>query len=101
MVDPYTTIIVYEVMQKAAIIYFAYKFNNDPCDECDMAKLEDFYNDETEFSALLDEAERESNNAAEDNFVDDMTNKFEKYGLQMYITQKQINWLQKIAKCKG
>lgn len=66
-----------------------------------MAKLEEFYDDETEFSKLLDEAERESNNAPEDSFVDDMTSRFRRYGLQMYITNKQINWLQKIAKCKG
>ena len=62
-----------------------------------MAKLEEFYDDEDEFDALLCKADTNCDTAVEDNFVSDMINKFEKYRLQMFITTKQINWLEKLA----
>lgn len=61
-----------------------------------MTKVRDLY-DEREFTDLLDEAEDNASGSWEKTFVSDMRDKFEEYGIGMFISDKQDEILQRIA----
>ena len=49
------------------------------------------------FQEVIDEAEANTKNNWEDNFIGDMGGKYKQYGGKMYISEKQIEILQRIA----
>jgi len=51
-----------------------------------------------DFGDLLDEAKDNASGSWEENFVDDLRDKFEAYGDRMYLSEKQEEILQRIAK---
>lgn len=50
-----------------------------------------------DFETLLDDAEGNANSDWEMNFTADMREKFEDYGGEMFVSEKQLEWLEKIA----
>ncbi len=50
-----------------------------------------------EFSSLIDDAERQASTDFEINFVADMSEKYEEFGMKMFLTDKQYKLLIKIA----
>lgn len=49
------------------------------------------------FQEVIDEAEANTKNNWEDNFIGDMSDKYKQYGDKIYISEKQIEILQRIA----
>lgn len=49
------------------------------------------------FETLLDDAEQAAINPAEMSFVSDMTSRFQTYGLRALVSEKQFQWLERIA----
>ena len=61
-----------------------------------MTKVRDLY-DETEFQDILDSADENASGAWEQSFVSDMQEKFDEYGLSMFISDKQQEIIERIA----
>lgn len=59
--------------------------------ETDAKKIED------EFDALLTDAEAEATMNNEIEFVSDMRANFDVYGVNIFCSEKQLSWLQRIA----
>jgi hypothetical protein len=57
----------------------------------------DIYDDEAEFSELLEDARMNAADDWEVNFVADLIKKFEKYGSGMYLSDLQNDRLKRIA----
>lgn len=60
-------------------------------------KLEDFITDDDEFEELLDLAMANARSDRAEEFCSDLEEKFEKYGLKMFMSQSQWNWLERLA----
>ena len=59
--------------------------------------ITDLFDDASEFDELLADA---GNNATSDwdmNFVDDLRNRYDKYGERMYLSERQLEILERIA----
>ena len=61
-------------------------------------QIADIYDDVSEFEELLEAAEAESSTAWEMEFLDGVRNRYEKYHDGTYISEKQIEILERIAK---
>jgi hypothetical protein len=61
-----------------------------------MTRISDDYTRE-EFEALLDEAESGAEGYREEEFVEDMRQKFREYGTRAYLSDAQREWLERIA----
>ena len=57
-----------------------------------------FCPDGDEYEDLLDSAESEACSAAEQQFVADMRARWQAHGLRAYLSEKQYDWLLRIAK---
>lgn len=60
-------------------------------------KASNWYNVELEFRQLCGDAQSQARSEGEQEFAAQMMLSANKHGLQTYISQKQINWLCKIA----
>lgn len=58
---------------------------------------DDFFDDEREIEDMISEAEANASNAWEDNFVEGLRDKFDQYGIRMYLSDKQHEILERIA----
>lgn len=65
-----------------------------------MPKLKDYDPDVTvkDFHALVEDAERNADNDWECEFVSSMAERLEKYGAELWLTDKQIDKLRQIAR---
>lgn len=61
-------------------------------------QLKDFYMDTSEFVDLLMNAYQGATTDRQIDFVADIQSRLDKYGDGMYITETQINYLEKLAK---
>lgn len=59
-------------------------------------KVQDSYTHD-EFEEILDDAEMNAANDWEESFVSDMKQKFEQYGIRMFISERQIEIIERIA----
>lgn len=59
-------------------------------------KVQDRYTHD-EFEEILDDAEMNAANDWEEEFVSDMKQKFEQYGIRMFISERQIEIIERIA----
>lgn len=59
-------------------------------------KVQDHYT-HGEFEEILDDAEMNAANDWEEEFVSDMKQKFEQYGIRMFISERQIEIIERIA----
>lgn len=62
------------------------------------AKIETWCDDGDEFEEILENAEDEARTGWEEDFVADMRDKWEQFGLSAYMTEAQFNKLCKIAR---
>ena len=60
-------------------------------------KIKDMYPDISEFEDLLEDADSNAGNEWEREFVDGIRKRFEKYGGDMFVSEKQLATLEKIA----
>jgi len=58
--------------------------------------VQDLY-DEDEFEGLLDDARMNAANDWEEQFVDDMQGRYSQYGRRMFISDAQVEHLERIA----
>ncbi len=63
----------------------------------DSFRIADRFTSEKEFVDLLKSAESNAESELEENFVADIQEKFEKWGTSMFISDKQIDWLEKLG----
>lgn len=54
--------------------------------------------DPTEFEDLLTEAASASLSVWEMDFVDDLRERFDQYGERMFLSERQLEWLEQIAR---
>lgn len=62
-----------------------------------MSKVIDEFDSETEFEDLLLNADQQASTDWEMSFVEDMRGRFEQYGMNTYISDKQLETLNRIA----
>ena len=55
--------------------------------------VSDFYDTEEEFEDALHSAECNAVSEREMSFIDSLHEKFEQYGMRMFLSQKQADWL--------
>lgn len=55
------------------------------------------FDDETEFEECLNRADSATCGRKEMEFIDDLKEKWEEYGVRMFLSYKQADWLKKIA----
>ena len=60
-------------------------------------RLRDVYSDMSEFEDLLEDADSNAGNEWEMTFVDGIRGRFEKYGGDTFVSEKQIATLEKMA----
>ena len=60
-------------------------------------RVSDFFDDSDEFESILDDAERKASKEFEINFTSDIRSKFDEYGEDMFLSEKQCDTLQRIA----
>jgi len=60
-------------------------------------KAEDVYTDSDELESLLEDARMNASTDWEESFVADMKERFEKYGMGMFISDAQQKHLERIA----
>ena len=63
-----------------------------------MAKLEDLFDDLSEFEDLLADAQANAETQWEMDFVDELTERHNTYGDATYLSEKQLDILEQIAK---
>jgi hypothetical protein len=63
----------------------------------DKAKLSDFYPDENRFKLTLQAAEKLAEGDWAEKFVNDVRERYEKYGKNMWMTEKQFSALERIS----
>jgi len=61
-------------------------------------RLSDFCDDGDEFQDLLDSAEDGAVSGRDHEFIDDILERWESYGLRMYISESQFAYLKRLAK---
>ncbi len=61
-----------------------------------MGKILDFYDDQDDFEAALDAADRAAVTDREMEFVSDLREKLEEYGTKMFLSDNQNAWLKRI-----
>ncbi len=61
-----------------------------------MSKVSDFYDDPDEFEADLDSAGAAAVTAREIEFVSGLRDKFDEWGVKMFLSDAQHAWLQRI-----
>ena len=61
-------------------------------------RLRDAYSDMSEFEDLLEDADSNAGNEWEMTFVDDINKRFEQYGGDTFVSEKQIEILNRIAR---
>lgn len=54
--------------------------------------------DGKEYSKLISDAWRNVEEGAEEDFVKQCDDRFDLYGMESYLSEKQFNWLQRIAR---
>ncbi len=59
--------------------------------------VESFCTDSDEFEELLERALDSAKYAGERDFLAQLVERFEEYGMRMFLTQKQWDWLESIA----
>lgn len=62
-----------------------------------MSKLLDFYADADEFEIELDAAESNARGWKTEEFLDGLRDKYEEWGEDMYLSEAQHAWLQRLA----
>lgn len=62
-----------------------------------ITKLSDWYKDSREFTRTLVAAEKLADGEKEEDFVADIRVRFENFGMQMYMSEKQYDWLERIS----
>lgn len=69
-----------------------------PTTEVEVAttKVLDFYDTDEDFETALDDAERAAVTDREMEFVASLRDKFEEWGLKMYLSEAQNSWLERI-----
>ena len=55
------------------------------------------FDDASEFDELLADAENNATSDWDMNFVDDLRNRYDKYGERMYLSERQLEILERIA----
>lgn len=60
-------------------------------------RVTDLYEDETDFSDLLEAAEKADPVGEAADFVDEIQTKYRKWGAGMFLSHKQKAWLERIA----
>lgn len=58
--------------------------------------MQDIYDDD-EFEGLLENARMNAANDWEETFISDLSSKFEEYGKRMYLSDSQLEHLERIA----
>lgn len=59
--------------------------------------ITDLFDDASEFDELLADAENNATSDWDMNFVDDLRNRYDKYGERMYLSERQLEILERIA----
>jgi len=59
--------------------------------------ITDLFDDASEFDELLADAENNATSDWDMNFVDDLRNRYDKYGKRMYLSERQLEILERIA----
>ena len=59
-------------------------------------QVQDIYDDD-EFEGLLESARMNAANDWEETFISDLSSKFEEYGKRMYLSDSQLEHLERIA----
>ena len=59
--------------------------------------IADLFDDASEFDELLADAENNATSDWDMNFVDDLRNRYDKYGERMYLSERQLEILERIA----
>lgn len=59
--------------------------------------ITDLFDDASEFDELLADAENNATSDWDMNFVDDLRNRYDKYGERMYLSERQLEILRRIA----
>ena len=59
-------------------------------------RIEDLYSGK-QFEQLLKDAEAGAETEREEDFVDDMKQRFEEYGMRMFLSDAQEEWLKDLA----
>jgi len=62
-----------------------------------MSKVRDHFDDEADFERLLDDADRYAAGEWQEEFVSDLRDRFEEYGMGMYLSDRQLEILERIA----
>lgn len=62
-----------------------------------MSTISELFKNHTEFETILEEADTNAVNDWEMKFVDDIRARYDTYGIRMYVSQKQLDALNRIA----
>ena len=62
------------------------------------SRVLDWFDNPVNFEHLLEEAELEAVSSKEMDFVDSLNEKYDEYGSKMYLSERQLEWLQAIAR---
>ena len=60
-------------------------------------KIKDQYDSEKEYQEVLDDAERNAETEWEVQFIEDMKAKFERFGMEAYLTNNMKDHLERLA----
>lgn len=56
------------------------------------------FDDTDDFEQLLEDAERQASTKRDQDFVSDMRDKYECWGIEMFLSESQRSWLERIAR---
>lgn len=59
--------------------------------------VSDFYKDQDDFEIVLDSASMSAKNSREVEFVESISEKYEGYGMDMFMSDLQHKWLEDLA----
>lgn len=62
-----------------------------------MSRVSDLFKDVAAFERLLNDAESEARRGWDEDFVIEMKEKFEEYGAGMFLSERQLEQLERIA----
>ncbi|MEO1324175.1 MAG: hypothetical protein AAFV59_14330 [Pseudomonadota bacterium] len=62
------------------------------------SRVLDWFDNPENFEHLLTEAEMEAVSSKEMDFVDSLNEKYDEYGAKMFLSDRQLEWLQAIAR---
>ena len=60
-------------------------------------RVKDWFADASEFEALLDDAEQAAETSREHDFLEGLRERYEEWGMKMYLSDAQHSWLIRIA----